>query len=208
VSAARPLAAPFLTHPRSILVVTLVCFVALAGAAALGGALPADAFVRDALLRAASDPMRAVMRVVNAAGDYRLLLPGTLLMFVAFPQTRRRWLVWIALMLVAAAGPDVLKVVIGRSRPEETSMGFPSGHATAAAAYFGALIYLAGPLRRRRRALLRTGAVLMILAVGVARVMLRAHWPSDVLGGMAFGLALASAAALIDAMEPVAPPEP
>jgi membrane-associated phospholipid phosphatase len=34
----------------------------------------------------------------------------------------------------------------------------------------------------------------VILLVGVARVVLRAHWPSDVLAGIALGLALAAAA--------------
>lgn len=79
-------------------------------------------------------------------------------------------------------------------------MGFPSGHATAAAAYFGAVIYLAASLPPRVRPVVRVVAVMLILGVGVARVMLRAHWPSDVLGGFAFGLALASTAALIDSL--------
>jgi undecaprenyl-diphosphatase len=184
----------------SVLLVTLGCFIALATGAALAGALPADAWIREALLAAASRPVLAAMRVVNAAGDYRLLVPGTLLLFVLFPRARTRWPIWITLMLVAAAVPDGVKLLIGRARPEDVSMGFPSGHATAAAAYFGALIYLADSLRPPARALVRAFAVVVMIGVGIARVMLRAHWPSDVLGGFAFGLALASAAALVAAL--------
>jgi membrane-associated phospholipid phosphatase len=42
----------------------------------------------------------------------------------------------------------------------------------------------------------------MILLVGLARVLLRAHWPSDVLGGIALGLVLASIASLIASRPP------
>jgi membrane-associated phospholipid phosphatase len=41
----------------------------------------------------------------------------------------------------------------------------------------------------------------MIVLVALARVVLRAHWPSDSLGGIALGLALASAAAAIAAAQ-------
>jgi membrane-associated phospholipid phosphatase len=41
----------------------------------------------------------------------------------------------------------------------------------------------------------RTIAVLVVLLVALARVVLRAHWPLDAVGGAALGLALASAAA-------------
>ena len=185
---------------RRVLLVTLACFAALALAAAVGGALPADALVREAMLAGASAPVLAVMRVANAAGDYRLLVPGTLLLPIVFPRARARWWLWIALMLAAAVSPDLLKFIVGRARPEDASMGFPSGHATAAAAYFGSIIYLASSLPPRARPIVRVAAVLVMLAVGVARVMLRAHWPSDVLGGFTFGLALASTAALIDSL--------
>ena len=102
-------------------------------------------------------------------------------------------------MLAGALLPDAFKVVIGRPRPEALSFGFPSGHATAAAAFFGAFAYLAGSLPRRACHLARIGAFVLVVLVGAARVILRAHWPSDVVGGFALGLALVSLAALIDA---------
>lgn len=186
-----------LADTRGVLIVTAALFVALAALAALAGTLPADATVRGTVLDLASPPMVAAMRVVNAAGDWRLLLPGTLALLLAFPRARTQWWIWIVLMLVGAASADVLKLVIGRARPEDASLGFPSGHATAAATFFGAVAYLAGSLPRPARGLVRAGALVLIVLVGVARVVLRAHWPSDVVGGTALGLALASAAVLI-----------
>jgi len=100
-------------------------------------------------------------------------------------------------MIAAPATESLLKVIIGRQRPEDASMGFPSGHATAAAAFFGAAIYLAGPLPPLARRCVRAAAVALILLVAVARVILRAHWPSDALAGIALGTAFASTATLI-----------
>ena len=76
-------------------------------------------------------------------------------------------------------------------------MGFPSGHVTAAAAFAVIVIYLAGRSRLppRARGLLAAVAVALIAGVGLARIVLRAHWPSDVLGGLALGVAVAAAAA-------------
>jgi membrane-associated phospholipid phosphatase len=120
-------------------------------------------------------------------------------LFAVFDHARRTWWVWIALMVAAPIAEGLMKIAVGRSRPEGLAYGFPSGHATAAAAYFGAWLYLAESLRPRVRVTVRILAIVLMLAVGVARVMLRAHWPSDVLGGLALGLALASAAAILAA---------
>jgi len=76
-------------------------------------------------------------------------------------------------------------------------VGFPSGHATAAAAFFGALIYLAAALPPRARVAVRAASVVLIVLVCVARIILRAHWPVDTLAGAALGLALASLASLL-----------
>jgi len=186
-----------LARPRGVLLVTSSCFLVLALAVLLFGILPADATIRDALLGLASPAMVTVMRVINAMGDWRGLVPGTVLLFVLLPGARTRWWIWVALMVAAPVAESVVKWLVGRSRPGELSMGFPSGHATAAAAFFGAVVFLAGSLPHPARTSVRIVAVAGIVLVGMARVMLRAHWPSDALGGIALGLALAAAAALI-----------
>jgi undecaprenyl-diphosphatase len=193
-------------HPRGVLTVAGACFVALTAAVVALGALPADAALRDALLALATPGMVAVMRVVNRAGEWRVLLPGMLLLFVVFRRARERWWLWTATMIVAPLLEWMLKHLVGRARPEDASLGFPSGHSTAAAAFFGALMFLAGSLPPRACAWVRGLAVVMIVLVGTARVILRAHWPSDVLAGTALGLALAAAAGLLASRPPTGPP--
>lgn len=174
------------------------CFLALTGVTLLGGVLSPDVVVRDALLAWATPSVLRVMRVANSVGDWRVILPGTLVLLLVSARARARWWIWLGLMVMAPIAEGALKHLIGRARPEDPSLGFPSGHATAAAAFLGAVVYLAGGLPSRAACLaLRILAVIVLVLVAAARVMLRAHWPSDALAGIALGLALASATALV-----------
>ena len=190
-------------HPRRVLTVSGACFLALTAAVLLLGAAPADVSVRELLLDLATPAVLDTMRVVNAAGDWRGLLPGTLLLFLVFRRARAQWWLWTGLMILAPTLEWAFKNLVGRPRPEGVALSFPSGHATAAAAFFGAVMFLAGALPPRLCAWVRALAMVMIVLVGMARVMLRAHWPSDVLAGIALGLALAAAAGLLASRESV-----
>jgi membrane-associated phospholipid phosphatase len=176
-------------HPRGVLAVAGTCFVALVATVITLGAIPADAALREAILRLTSPAVVEAMRVVNRAGDWRVL-------------ARRQWWLWSALMVTAPVMEWALKHLVQRARPEDLSFGFPSGHSTAAAAFWGAVIFLADALSPRLCRAARVLAVTMIVLVGLARVVLRAHWPSDVLGGIALGLALAAIAGLIASRQP------
>jgi undecaprenyl-diphosphatase len=188
-------------HPRAALTVLGAFFVALGAAVAMMGVLPADAAVRETLLGWATPAVVGLMRVVNHGGDWRVLFPATLLLLALFRRARERWWLWIGLMIAAPATEGLLKIAIGRARPESAAFGFPSGHATAAAAFFGAVLYLAGSLPPASRRAVRALAVACIVLVGLARIILRAHWPSDVLGGIALGLGLATIAALLSSLD-------
>jgi membrane-associated phospholipid phosphatase len=199
MAAAVAPSSPRLTSPPFlVMLVGAGVFLALTLTVIVLPAIPGDVPTREWLLGLASPPVIETLRVINHAGSGRLLFPATLLLLVAFPQARKRWWIWFGLMLAAPAVEGISKALITRARPEDLSMGFPSGHATAAAAYFGAVFYLARPLAPWARVLVRAGAVLVIVLVALARVLLRAHWPADSIAGIGLGLALASAAVLLN----------
>jgi len=100
---------------------------------------------------------------------------------------------WIA-MLGATGWSWALKYVIDRPRPAlwpliapEYGTSFPSGHSVYAAALAGVLIVCGWQWGRRLRWLVVLIALSWAGLMGVSRVYLGAHYPTDVLAGWALG---------------------
>ncbi|MBL28367.1 MAG: phosphoesterase [Rhodospirillaceae bacterium] len=108
------------------------------------------------------------------------------------------------LILVSVGGGMLLstglKLLFGRSRPDLVPHGmevytasFPSGHAMLSAVTYltlGALLARVQPSRRAKVYPL-TVAVFLTLMVGMSRIYLGVHWPTDVLAGWSVGAAWA-----------------
>jgi membrane-associated phospholipid phosphatase len=179
------------------LVVLAAGFIVLATAAHVGGELPGDIWIRDELLAHASPAVTRLFGWLTYAGDWRVVWPAMPLL-LAFPRLRRHWGIWLLFILAAPMfGDHVVKGVVARPRPESVDFGFPSGHASGAAAFMSGIVYGSATLRPLARRFVALAASSMIVLVALARILLHAHWPSDVLGGVLLGLAFTACAALV-----------
>jgi membrane-associated phospholipid phosphatase len=120
-------------------------------------------------------------------------------------RTRSRWVVPFLFIVVAGNGilTTTIKDVADRVRPalnpiaETLGPSFPSGHSSWSAAFFAAaaLLLSRGRSRAARAAIAGAAAGLAVLVAG-SRVLLGVHWLSDVIAGLALGLAWFSICAI------------
>jgi membrane-associated phospholipid phosphatase len=195
---------------RKICLAALIGLGFLSALAYAGAPVPLEDALREVILRHASPPVMTMAQWVNYAGAWQFLLPAMLALFIAFPDMRRHWWLWAVVLPLGALVEGALKDLVGRARPESAAMGFPSGHVTAVAAFAVIFVYLIGRSRRGApaRAMAIAGGLLLVCAVGWARIVLRAHWPTDVLGGVALGVGVAAAAAWWHVTRLAAPDRP
>jgi undecaprenyl-diphosphatase len=154
--------------------------------------------------------LSAVMWGASVYGAPIRLLPLSLAAAVVFML--RGWRRGAVLVLVTLAGAAVLdlglKQLFARARPEAffdyylvpKSFSFPSGHALFAVCFFGGLAVLLSHRLRGglARILVWAVALILIFLIGVSRVYLGVHYPTDVIGGFAVGTVWVASVALGD----------
>lgn len=102
-----------------------------------------------------------------------------------------------ALQLLSQSAVDGIKAAFRRLRPDdwlfhqELGFSFPSGHATTAVVFFGGLLFSVWsvPLPPELRIVASAGLAIWIAGIPWSRMVLAAHYGTDVLGGMLFGVA-------------------
>lgn len=128
-------------------------------------------------------------------GSGMVLVPVALVLAAALAIRRKRR---AALFLFIVFGGRFLielqKLIVDRNRPgvaphleAVATYSFPSSHAANSMITLIAIALLL-PVRQRNRAIAVGIGLAMSLQIGASRVMLGVHWPSDVIGGWAFGL--------------------
>ncbi len=139
-------------------------------------------------------------RDVSALGGFTVLTLLTVLAggFLLITKKYADALVLLVAVVGATALSESLKLGYARPRPdlvahavETLGSSFPSGHATLSAATYltiGALV-AHGQERQGVKTYIHVTAILLALLIGVSRVYLGVHWPTDVLAGWCVGAA-------------------
>ncbi len=162
-------------------VVCTLSFLTLAAVARAQYFFPLDYTVQELAQGARHPLLESLMRAVTLLGTGWVLAPLSALGWLGLRRLGHP----LARFVPAAV------VLVARPRPRGTQYGFPSGHALGAAVFFGAVVYVLWTLGVPRvpRWLGTLLACLLVLGVAWSRLYLKAHWLSDVVGGLVGGLA-------------------
>lgn len=162
----------------------------------LGGAGPLDRSLYEALYAGHRPALVGAARVFTTLGEPTVLIAACALcaLWLWYAGRGRLGLTLLLIALVGRGLSEAQKYWIARQRPDvephlvivKTS-SFPSGHATSSMIFYLALALALTASTRWNRAA-AAGAILLSLLIGISRVMLGVHWPSDVIGGWAFGM--------------------
>lgn len=158
--------------------------------------LPFDKPVMNFFYNHRTPGMNTLVESLTYLGNWEAITVIVLLL-LAFDTTRVKYGYSMA---IAAIGSTILnkllKIIVRRPRPESTmflieqgGFSFPSGHATAALAVYGLLIYLVliNVRQKNKRRQYIVLLVIAMIAICISRMYLGVHYPSDIIGGICVG---------------------
>jgi undecaprenyl-diphosphatase len=157
-----------------------------------------DLAIMDKIGPPVNDKNTRIMRRITYFGTHRFFIPANLWLIAYFIFVRRKS--WYSIRIASVALSSLvimllLKKIFNRNRPDnplQQALGksFPSGHALMSLTFYGLLVYIIHktvhnvPLRW----MLTIPLVGFVQLIGLSRVYLRNHYPSDIVAGNVTGL--------------------
>ena len=157
-----------------------------------------DTAITDYIISYRSPTLTSYFKFVTNVGDTYgyLIVLGMFFLVSLFVIKRWKYVAQATLVLALATISNMmLKRFIDRARPgiehlvSVETLSYPSGHAMSAMAFYGFLIFLVTKFNTHKvtKFLLIVILVVLVLSIGISRIYLGVHFPSDVAGGFIAG---------------------
>jgi len=157
-----------------------------------------DSAITEYVISFRNPTLNKFMQFVTNVGDIYGYLVLATVFTIFFYLKFKNWRYVIQMVIVlgmAALSNSALKQVINRARPDALhlvsvqTLSYPSGHAMSAIAFYGFMIYLCFTLISEKwlKFSLILLLIFLILTIGISRIYLGVHYPSDIAGGYIAG---------------------
>lgn len=144
-----------------------------------------------------SSSMDLIMKTITQFGNTIPVIIITLVLMITLTSRKEVFLIGSNTILTVGSN-QILKHIICRPRPNhlrlivENGYSFPSGHAMISICLYGLLIYLVNKKIKNKllKIILTILLIILILGIGISRIYVGVHYPSDVLGGYLLSLSI------------------
>ncbi len=178
--------------------ISFILFLVILVSILMGRTLFIDGSIREFILGIRTDLLTKIFKVLTIIGDKKFILCLVILLagIFYFKKNRNNAIIMCANLFNIVILNKGIKYLVKRERPlgglvEEDGYSFPSGHSMLTIGVYGLLIYLIykSNIKSSTKKILITLLTIIILVVGLSRMYLGVHYPSDVIGGYLITLA-------------------
>lgn len=157
-----------------------------------------DLVIQKAVIGLRSDALNPVMWITYLSNPSFII--ALIAVLVLYKPTRVKVGVPVGVSeAIAYAIYQTIKNVVARPRPDvalhlvtQGGFSFPSGHSVTSAVVYGLFIYLIRRYCKNEKVknILTIVFTLLIIVIGLSRIYVGVHWPSDVLAGWSLGISI------------------
>lgn len=180
---------------RALLLVSLAVFILIAIGEVTGSFLNMNQAIMNYIQSFENKTMTTIMIFISDISEWFVYIPIAFIL-ILIPKTRFTYGLPSMCTLVATSGVNyILKDIFAEQRPHfhrliaESGYGFPSAHAMVGTAFIGicTYIFLTSDNKISLKIFASLVSISTLLIVGLSRIYLGVHFPTDVLGGYMSG---------------------
>ncbi|MBK5445447.1 phosphatase PAP2 family protein [Peribacillus sp. TH16] len=182
----------------TVILLCMIIFIFLMNEVQNGKVLAFDEFILDHLTVVENTYLFTFFKSITYFGSSIFIGFGSLL-FILYLWMKKKDYLAIAVFSIGVAGGDLLKRgiknLIQRERPENhlvnaAGFSFPSGHSMVGLIFFSMIAYFI--IKEVKSKSVKWGVgisfTLLVLVIGISRIALKVHFPTDVLAGFVLGV--------------------